>query len=656
MPTVAPPNHTEFMKYRLHLNHLLCLSLTVAVVLCVFLLNGNHAFAHVLVLSPADQDLSLNSLFDHRVDPMAELVAADIIDSDVTAWDQSRKQAFGYTEDVHWFRLNLVRPAGTADEWVLELGRPFLDDLRVFISDGNKIEEHRLGDHIPVAQRPLPSRMMVLPLKLPAERVVTILIRTQTTSATALTATLSRPLAFAGRESRESLLYGTFYGIYIVVILFHLSIGGWIGDRVHLIYAVFAISQMFSYLFINGYGQILLDQNWPYLSDLVINATNFTSCSLAVWLWIEILGMKRNYPRLFRLYRAISALFLAALVVGWSRFYTDVAPWAFFLIASLSFASLGLAIDQLRRKPTHRTLWFFTPGFSVVCLALSTHVAALLGLIPLYLLPENLHQIGAIAHLSLLSAGLIYRIREINLERSSAREDAISASARADGQRSLVAMLSHEFRTPLAMIHSAAQMIRFRETAMATGSQERLERIEGTARRLSALIDVFLASDALDQGKIVLTPRQGEMSVLVERVLTQFGDQARRIEVAPFPPITLTADHDLLGVALRNCLANALNYSPPHSLVWLYLKETDGTVSICVEDEGPGIPADELEYLGTPYYRGRHGSGRSGSGLGISMIRTIIQAHGGAMAVESALGAGTKITLSLRDLNAPSPA
>jgi signal transduction histidine kinase len=217
-------------------------------------------------------------------------------------------------------------------------------------------------------------------------------------------------------------------------------------------------------------------------------------------------------------------------------------------------------------------------------------------------------------------------------------------------------MLSHEFRTPLVMIHSAAQMIRFRETAMASGSQERLERIEGTARRLSALIDVFLASDALDQGKIVLTPREGEMSVMVERVLPQFGGQSRRIQVAQFPPIRLIADHDLLGVALRNCLANALNYSPPQSPVWLSLSVTDGTVSICVRDEGPGIPAEEMEHIGTPYYRGRHSAHKSGSGLGISMVRTIIQAHGGAMTVQSTLGAGTSITLSLRDFSAPSPA
>lgn len=640
------------MKYRPFTAYAPAWKAILAAILCVFL-HLAPAVAETIVLTPRDRDLNLNGLLEHRVDRQGELSAATLLESPASEWDRNGHQAFGYTSDVHWFRVQVARPAEVSEEWVLELGRPFMDDVRVYVGDGRDIAEYRLGDHIPVADRPLATRMMVLPLPLAADRVTTILVRTQTTSATALTITLSRPLAFAARESREGMLYGGFYGIYVVVILFHLVIGGWIGDRVHVVYAVFAFSQMISYLFINGYGQVMVNQSWPYLNDRVVNVTNFTSCFMATWLWIEILRMKQNFPRLYRLYQGVAGVFLLALAVGWGGLYPRIAPPAFYLIASMSFLSLAASVDLLRRHPNHRTLWFFTPGFAVVCLALCIHVSALLGFIPLYLLPENLHQISALTHLSLLSVGLIHRVRDIERERTSAREEAITASARADGQRSLVAMLSHEFRTPLAMINSAAQMIRFREEDLATGSHERLNRIEDTARRLAALIDVFLAGDAIDQGKIVLNPSAGDVSVLTERVLGQFGSQARRVTVLPFQVPPLRADHDLLAVALRNCLANALSYSPADSPVRLRISETNGVFEFSVEDEGPGIPSEELEHLGTPYFRGSQASARSGSGLGISMVRTIVQAHGGAMSVESALGAGTRISLRLRDLSAP---
>lgn len=621
----------------------------VGALLCAFFMWLNSASAHVVVLSPKDQSLSLNTLFEHGIDPDGSLTA-ELLIADDELWDGSGQQAFGYTRQVHWFRLHLLRPAQANGDWVLELGRPYVDDIRVYIADGGPgLTEYRLGDHQPVASRPLASRLFAVPLNLPADKPVTLLIRTQSTSATVLTASLWQPSAFAGQQSRDSLLFGVFYGALFMVVLFHFSIGLWIADRPHIIYAGFVLTQLVSYGFINGFAQLAFEQSWQHLSDRAVNITNFTGSLLATWLWTEILQMRRNFPRLWILYLGVMGLYLLMLAIGWGWLYTILAPLSFLLGMAINVLTLAVSARLLRRHPHQVTLWFYLLAFVVVNLSLLIHTLSLVGLIPLYLLPENLFQISSIAHIVLLSAGLFYRVRQLDKERSLAREDAISASARADGQRSLVAMLSHEFRTPLSMIHSAAQMVRFREPQMATGSLERLDRIEGTARRLSALIDVFLASDALDQGKIVLNPRQGDMSVLVERVLTQFGGQAQRIRVTPFPPIRLTADHDLLAVALRNCLANALNYSPSQSPVQLSVSQADDVVSLVVEDEGHGIAADEMENIGTPYYRGQSSSGKTGSGLGISMVRTIIAAHGGAMTLESAPGAGTKITLSLRE-------
>ena len=607
--------------------------------------------AATITLSDTQSNISLDGLFLHRTDPGGQLDADDLLQADTSSWDSGGAQSFGYTRDVHWFRLTLLRPAGTAPDWILTVGRPYMDDVRIYVDDGHERHQYRHGDHLEQAARPLSTRLFSQPLRLAADRPITVLIRTQTTSATAFTAILSRPLAFAVRQGHEGLLLGTFYGALIIVILFHFSIGSWISDRTHIFYALFASCQLVSYLFINGFGQILFDFGWPALSDRAINISNFSGCAFGLLLWMDVLQMRTVYPRFYRPFQAAVVGFLASSAIAWGSLYTVFAPWSFMVMTLMTTIALGLSADLLRRGPRTPTLWFYVAAFSVAVGGLGLHMAALLGAMPLYWLPENLFQISAIGHILLLSIGLVYRVRHLDRERGQAREEAISASARADGQRSLVGMLSHEFRTPLAMIHSASQMIRFREDDLAEGSRERLERIEETSRRLSALIDVFLASDALDQGKLVLSPRQGEIAPLVEQVLTQFGAQARRIQIASFPPMRLTADHDLLAVALRNCLANALNYSPPHSPVWLRLADEGEMISISVEDEGPGIAADELEMLGTPYFRGRHGLDKPGSGLGISMVRTIIKAHGGVMQIHSVPGAGTRVTLRLPEMS-----
>lgn len=593
------------------------------------------------------EEIDLNGRFEHRVDPEGGLSAGALIASDGETWDRTGRQAFGYTGDTHWFRLRLTRQAGADQDWILELGRPYVDDLRVYVDDGQSMREHRLGDHVPVAARPVATRLFAVPLPLSADHVTTVLIRTQSTSATALTATLVRPLAFMAQQSRDALLYGAFYGICVVIILFHLTIGSWIGDRIHLVYAAFIACQLTSYLFINGYGQVLAWQSWPHLSDRAINIANFAGSFFGVWLWIEILTMKRCYPRFYRVFQGLAALFLICLATGWGQLYPVVAPRAFLLVVFMTFVALALSVDLLRRRPRHLTLWFYSSAFAVSSLALFVHVSSLFGLIPLYWLPENLFQTSSVIHVTLLSIGLIYRVRKLNQERTQAREEAISASARADGQRSLVAMLSHEFRSPLASISSAAQMVSFREAEIASDSSQRLTRIDETARRLAALIDVFLAGDAIDRGKIVLSPRRGDVLALVEGALAQFGPQSSRIQVS-CPSLALDADHDLMGVALRNCLANALTYSPPHSPVRLHVESDGPMVRFRVTDQGPGIATDEMEMLGTPYFRGSQATHKVGSGLGLSMVRTIMQAHGGALDIESTSGSGTTVVLSLK--------
>ena len=624
----------------------------IALALCaIFPLSTAHASA--VLLSLADSDVDLDGRLQHLNDPSGQLGIDAVLKLDPSHWDQNGKQSHGYTRDVHWYRVQLVRPEGVPADWILEMGRPYLDSVRLYALDGGDVRQYRFGDHEPVKSRPLATRLFAQPLSLPADRPMTLLIRVQSTSANALSVSLSRPDAFAVRQGRDGVIFGIFYGAMIIVFMFHMTIGSWISDRTHMIYGCFVIAQLLSYSFINGYGQLAAASDWPYLSDRVINLTNFIASGFGIWLWIEVLHLKRTYPLFYVLFRLLAIGFFSLTLIGWGELYLVVAPLAFFVISATLIVALILSTNLLRRTPDMPTVGFYMAAFAIAVLGLSLHMSALLGLLPLYWLPENLYQISACGHILFLSIGLVYRVRHLERERGAAREEAISASARADGQRSLVGMLSHEFRTPLAMIHSAAQMIRFRENTLAEGSRERLDRIEDTSRRLSALIDVFLASDALDQGKIVLSPRSGELSALVENVLNQFGGDARRIQMEAVPPIRLTADHDLLAVALRNCLANALNYSEPQTPVWLRFRDEGELLCISVEDEGPGIPADELDQLGIPYFRGRHGSAKTGSGLGISMVRTIVNAHGGSMMIDSSPGCGTRVILHLRDIRSP---
>jgi signal transduction histidine kinase len=107
-------------------------------------------------------------------------------------------------------------------------------------------------------------------------------------------------------------------------------------------------------------------------------------------------------------------------------------------------------------------------------------------------------------------------------------------------------------------------------------------------------------------------------------------------------------DADALDRVLKNLIGNALKYSPPGSCVRVRAHATDGIVAVDVEDEGPGIPPEERARIFEPYYRMRDTAALGhGTGLGLSVVKSLVEAHGGTVHAEAAPGTGTRMTVML---------
>jgi len=108
------------------------------------------------------------------------------------------------------------------------------------------------------------------------------------------------------------------------------------------------------------------------------------------------------------------------------------------------------------------------------------------------------------------------------------------------------------------------------------------------------------------------------------------------------------ADADALDRVLKNLIGNALKYSPPGSCVRVRARATDGVIAVDVDDEGPGIPAEERARVFEPYYRVRETAALGpGTGLGLSVVRSLVEAHGGTVRADAAPGVGTRMTVIL---------
>lgn len=225
-----------------------------------------------------------------------------------------------------------------------------------------------------------------------------------------------------------------------------------------------------------------------------------------------------------------------------------------------------------------------------------------------------------------------------------------SAEQALEDQRQFLAMASHEFRSPLAVIDSAAQLLElgFRAHPDAVRGTQRIRR---AVKRLSGFLENCLTEDRLDTRHWQLAGSEFVLPDLIAAVVEQAGLVSARhcIEVldAGMPQV-FYGDPPLLEVMLHNLLENAVKYSPQGGCINLRLGcNPQGALTICVSDQGVGIAPDELPRIFSKYMRGRGGGGVSGAGLGLYLVARIVALHHGRIEVFSVPGEGARFEVIL---------
>ncbi|SMH53125.1 sensor histidine kinase [Azospirillum agricola] len=624
----------------------------------------------VLRLTSETKGVSLSSHFGQLVDPGRSLTFEDVLRADAKGQGKGEGGGFvprtafrgaGQTRDIHWYRFDLLREPGAPATWIMELGEAYIDHLDLHVpidparpaTSAEDFRVIRMGDFVPYSQRPMQSRLHATPLDLPEGRVVTVYLRVDSVSAITLYGTLWTSKAFVGQQTRTLLFQGMFLGVLAILVLGYGALGVMLQDTALLAYTGHIASALLYYLFANGIAAALQPDAPGWLMNLEVGGTGLLGSAMALILWDRLLDLRRNFPRLHRVYLG-AALFAALLSV------TSVMP-SFFMIANplvslvaaiLTAISLVLIVLLIRRNPRDVILRFYLASTLTAVIGISVAQVALRGGIPLDWLIVDPYQLGSIVAFLILGAGLTLRIRRLQTERVRAEQETLFATTRAEEQRTFIAMLSHEFRTPLASIDGAAQMIALTGGIEDPGALKRLDRVRATTRKLADLVEMFLSSQALDQGALALNPEPVALGTVIGQALDGLavpGGEARLTVTVEAPNRPLRVDSQFLGVAVTNLVQNALRYSPPDTTVFVEAREEEGGVAIRVTDHGRGMSAEEVARIGTIYFRAASSRGTKGSGIGLYMTHKIVAAHGGTLTVDSVKGSGSVFTIRLRD-------
>ncbi|MBF0187039.1 MAG: sensor histidine kinase [Magnetococcales bacterium] len=619
-----------------------------------------YARAHgTLILTPEIGSADLDGYLDMLEDPQGHLT----IDTVSSPGYRDRFQALeagsnaGFREDALWFRVQVRALSPSTQPWILELFPAIINDLRVYIPEPTRsgtvtYRETRFGDHVSSASYPIRTRLFTLPLTFADDQPVTLYFRLTSNSALFLKGAFYTSTTHTEKESLQLFIHGAYTGVLVILIISYLWMGLLLRDGVRLAYSGYLITILLVHSGTHGILLLFISTSLPWLLDLLVGIGVFGGMAMASLLLDRVCDLRRIAPRLHRLYTGYALLVLFCIPLSITHFHRF---YALFLIPTLVAVLYGLFLVRRRLsrgegyRGDHYLLWAFAPSVFAVAVDVLAKAGALL---PIGDFTLHIYQASSLAHIILLNMAMAERIKAVDQGRIRAQEHAREVEMRAQEQRNFLAILSHEFKAPLARISSMAQMVRLLQPAAPNDVTERLSGIREQSDLLTHMVERVLTSESLTQGSLILERRTTNLESLVDAIrsdMVEENDRRRlQLEIVPAAPegSPLLIDSYMVTLAVGNAVTNALKYSPAPQPVFVRFHQQSDQLSIDVRDTGPGMKPEEVDRFREMYRRGSSIQGTTGTGLGGHIINSVVTAHSGNLSINSTPGEGTTITMT----------
>ena len=587
--------------------------------------------------------------------------------------------AAGFTTNTFWLRVELPPQAGNGDEWWLVLSPPFMDSVRVIEPTRAGWRTHEGGDLLPLSSREVSYRDFVFRLKPHENRP--LFIRVASTSTVLLFGALWQPATFATHALPDARDWGLYFGFSALSTIFVTGLA--LTFRQRRFFALVA-SSVFSGVLVaglQGFHIWLLWPEWPQLASMSVGILVCLTSASAIWLLRECLSLQQNFPRVDKLYLGMSGVLVFSALSVPLGLYAWVSSWVT-LIAEL--ATLGALIMSIRLAMLgNRIQMAFSVAFAVHFFSVLPVLAINLGLIAPSRWLHTLWQYELLPHMLAIAGILLFEMRRAHMQWMTNQNDALLATQEAKvlletrvqertqkisdaqsalqialdnesnalfEQRQFMAMISHEFRTPLAVIDATAMNLIDAPPLDGCDLQMRANQVLRATRRLTKLTDTCLADARLRDDAFALQCSDVVIETLIREaadIVTWSKNNTLKINLESAPSYW-NCDSALIRIALSNLLDNAVKYGGPGE-VCVKVKQAGNDLLIRVSDEGKGISEEDMLRVFERYQRGKSAPEGKGAGLGLAVVRMIIEAHGGRVYIAKKTMPGCSFELCLPD-------
>lgn len=583
----------------------------------------------------------------------------------------------GYTDTTYWLRFPASALPATASPVLLEVGYFSLERVALFGPDGRRwtagLRAQRSGPF-------WPHRYPVFRIDSPASEGHYYL-RVRSRGSLTVPLKVWSPESLASRTQERYVIQSLYFGGLAALVLFNFLLFLAVRDSRYLLYVLYAGLLGVGMLSLQGLGDQFL---WPRtaLWSTLTSTVAFSLAGVFALAFTQRFLATRHYaPRLHWVLAGCAGLLAVNAGLPGLGEVQLAGQLLSMAVPPITVVILVTAIVAYGRGS--RGARFFLLAWAV--LLVGSGIAGLrnLGWLPTNAVTSASLAVGSALEMILLSLALADRINQeraarVEAQRAAARTQERLAEAEASQARRLEqrvadrtralrsaldqqqatlrqyvrfgAFLAHELRNPLGIIQSQTVLAQKEAARAGAAASRRLDAIAGAAARLQVLFDEWLASDRLQQTGIVpdiqpvaLGPWLTEWLPIAgashRHHVIQLGDTGHAVTVA--------ADDSLLRIVLFNLIDNACKYAPPEAPVHVQLVADTGLGGFAVIDAGPGMDRAKQARIFDNYVRSTDNGQTGGLGLGLALVKQIVERLDGQITVVSELGAGSRFTVWL---------
>lgn len=573
---------------------------------------------------------------------------------------QQKNLSRSYSRDTFWLRFELPPNVfDQKDRW-LELGPNFVDDIQLFFrekgADG-QWQSRQTGDLFnSVSDLDYRNPVFILPAPTVETAGYEVVIRVRSTSTVLLAATVWTPEEFLGHAARSTSFWSFYFGLAALSSLLALVLA--LILRTHLLWTAAAFSVAYVFVAsVQGYVDWVLPVLAIPLQHYATSVLILLSFAVLMWMSSEIVNLRQHLPWAHKILMVACGVTLSLLVLIPLDLYSIAIKikTAILLIAYTLFIYSVLHIWIRDKFPLSTLALGISP---IVCMVASLFgVFSAFGWIPFYQEVYVIWQYALVENMLLVLAISVYRIRkrqQEEFERQKLTRDLAAEREASFNQRQFMGTVSHEFRTPLAIICAALENLQLSESDVDSPRLSRYQKIERATERLIQLTDNCLTDARLSVGATALYLQPTDLMRLLSSAasLVHISDAHQLVLTVNGDPEAVAACHcqvlvdsAMMRIAMSNVIDNAIKYSNGGD-IRIDCSVSDAKVTVLICDQGTGIGTLEPDAIFQRYRRGN--SSKHGTGLGLFVAQQIANASGGSLKLLRSTAQGSCFEFTLK--------